>query len=729
MTSHAYESGDISPEETDQENEMIEPLQHDEQHTSSPDSISPTTTSYNRKRARSSTSRSQSWSESEPDSESQGSGAYTAERIRRDAAAWAAQFTGPENGIVKSPHRQPPGSRSLKRITMAPSKARARRLRGFYSKEYQSLINMDIRDATRRITRDEEVSDERHQIGISIWTPQEKDMFFASLSRLGRNARGISLRIGTKSELEVQDYLRLLHMTLAERNELRYQFHINDVPAALELSGECTEVLERAGDALASRLEQIEEDVEQGRWGEEWLLTSDVCKWLTYKRNQDGGEDTVNKILPAVNLLNLKNWLALSAGIFMNPAAPREDDNWQKLAEPNEEPSIRATAFGDFHSLVVNLTRRLVSTVLFCTASRMRSLESKKTKAAQITAVDVEAAVRILGLPANSREYWARCARRCNLEVYTDNLEGDEEEICLSYDDVEAALTGRVSTSDQQTHHGNTKISSEFVDDTETDEEFSEEEMDLESEDSESDVQDRFDNEVASQQALEDLDIDEDGEMDGLADLSESDSPEYSSRTERAAKRRRTRKAYEEAQDIYTEAMDQEASRAAERHLWTLLRQAPPFEIKSEVAQHEPPKAASRSMVGSFVNWRANTECRSEWEAMDRPVPREKFSRLGEGQGSPELGRSMRRTRNAAGRDGGLAATSDSESVGDGMGSDSETEDGRDSSEERESGDDAGSHISVSSGLRSTGKQAAVTARASVNPSIKSESDSEYEDM
>ncbi|RWA05673.1 hypothetical protein EKO27_g9439, partial [Xylaria grammica] len=87
-----------------------------------------------------------------------------------------------------------------------------KRVKGDFNSAYVNLLNQDIRDASSGLIHSEEHPELGHtQIGAVVWSAAEKKVFFAAVSRLGKDdAAGISARIGTKSELEVRQYLIFL---------------------------------------------------------------------------------------------------------------------------------------------------------------------------------------------------------------------------------------------------------------------------------------------------------------------------------------------------------------------------------------------------------------------------------------------------------------------------------------------------------------------------------------
>lgn len=547
-----------------------------------------------------------------------GLSSLTDEKIRADALQWASSFQEPVSlGDIKSPTRHTP-TRSKRKADRPASEIRAKRLKGFYNNDYRELLNTVIHETAARTIPDEYTPLPGSQIGSSIWTGEEKDTFFSALSRLGRHdSRGIALRIQSKSKLEVQDYINLLHQGLRDRTEIHQELlDFTDLPAAFEITEGCSDLLERAGDVLASRQECAAEEKEKAKWGDLWLLTPDVCKLLQNQRKDDG-EQSEEGSLPAADLLDLKKWLELPQKIFMNSAEPREEDNWQSLAEPGERPAIRATAFEDFHSLAVSITKRLVSTALFCSTSRRRAAHSMGVQQAEVNLDDVEAAIKILGLKENSLEFWVGSARRLCLDVF-DTDEDAGSEVDLTYDEVEATLrqTRRRSRSRSRSMSRQPRSEKSVTNvDGGSDQD---EPTDHVSEDARTDDNSSYDEEsdIISNPSLED---------DEFTDLSEGQINTRISRLQEAREiKAAERKEFRRTQEAYIEAFDNNVNQVEETRLWKLLRQSPPPEIKLEPLEIPDAPNHSTNKTG-IMDWRDTIEYWSSWETHQTPVPEESF--------------------------------------------------------------------------------------------------------
>jgi RNA polymerase I-specific transcription initiation factor RRN5 len=568
---------------------------------------------------------------------------YSDEWIKADAARWAAAFTGPvdsenmsQDERVVSSRPRPFRNRSRKRKAekLETRKYKAKRPRGLYNDSYRRLLNKEIRDALLP-TADSYDRLPQSQIGVTIWTSIEKEFFFTALSRLGKdNVRGIASRVGSKSELEVQEYIQLLHQGMLEKtsNEPRRQLlGFTDIPAAFQVSQECCSELEKAAEALASRQNRYEEQKEQQKWGELWLLNSGVNFWVEEHSAQEGGSHDLREVLPAAELLNLSNWLELSNRVFMNPAAPLEEENWQSLVEPGEEPSIRATAFADFHRLAISVTKRLVSTAIFCTMSRLRAMDSRSFNRNDIVKrSDVEAAAKIIGLELNSSEFWRDCPRRCNLAVIKSTSAAAGDQSPMGYDEVENVLNRRrkssqsAAPSDEEASRPALSLQaspSPDVNPAESSEQVSSSGSDLQSE-----TEDVKMDSPARDLAFEyfqGVEI----EYNGPIDPSGSEFEHPHSRKKRMKKKIMARETLDRAHIEYTEALDIQASLLEEQRLWSVLKQEPPFAIKPEEIDLPKRPMQERKDENELKDWRDRMQFWSQWETLDQPVPTHAFSR------------------------------------------------------------------------------------------------------
>ncbi|MCJ1309288.1 hypothetical protein MMC25_002947 [Agyrium rufum] len=478
---------------------------------------------------------------------------------------------------------------------------------------YVGILNEDIRRAAQR-NNDYEAGSyrpyETTQHGIVIWTGLEKQYFFNALDRLGKDdIRRISEAVGSKSEPEVRDFIQTLDEAVRDRH-LNFDHHnllgLAEIPAAVEVGQELNDALKEVAGNLAERQFKAEEKAEKGRWGKWWRMSRsdvppvDLRKMRGRNRNQghqsageekgegegrEGGgvEDDLFGALPdqlhkATDLLRADALLDLSERIFMNSVTQSKD--WRSYSVEQGPPSIFATALVDFHTLVVSVTERLLQTVLFCAKSRRRARSSYKfTPRKLIRAEDVQAAVNILGMKPDAAEFWAKAARRNNLNVVDvvsspEESEEDVEEVSLNYDTVEQVLMDAA---------GYDFISKPREDVVET---------------------------PRTEFLVTALPAQIDGESLVVGSQETQSDEEY--------------EGYQSESTDYTELVDAHASRAEERRLWSLLQSG------RAISSHEPTMmrpgtiGVKRKRKDEVEDWRNWVAYRSEWERYPSPTVFEK---------------------------------------------------------------------------------------------------------
>ncbi|KAI1276758.1 hypothetical protein F5Y07DRAFT_129025 [Xylaria sp. FL0933] len=444
--------------------------------------------------------------------------------------------TDSDDGIITRPplHNPPSASPIRHSSTLVYRKRQAeasiacadppplKRRKGDFNSAYLNLLNQDIQDASSGLINggEEDSALEPTQVGAVVWSASEKRAFFAAVRRLGRNdLAGISARIGTKSELEVQQYLVFFDDACpgadGERRSRGGALRPVDFPAAVEIGAECAALLEAAADALALRQESYEEEVEKERWDSRWLVTAPLARILEdsvrryhqqqqqqqrskRKSAQDGegggkqvrikehkeqerlnegkeeNDDFDLKEMPFLELFPVYNWLRLSDRVFMNSTV--SDGNWRSVSEEYAPPAIQATALADLHGLVLSVTRRLLLAAMYVAESRVRTRSladtPRRLRPPQLRVEDVRAAVSSLGMKHDSRQFWARCARRLQLDVVDDRTDEngliDSENECTETDEDE----GMNIDDDQLSSTGSSRG---YVDNTEQGAEESEE--------------------------------------------------------------------------------------------------------------------------------------------------------------------------------------------------------------------------------------------------------------
>ncbi|CCU74291.1 hypothetical protein BGHDH14_bghG000183000001001 [Blumeria hordei DH14] len=497
--------------------------------------------------------------------------------------------------------RQPKKKRSLEGCEI-----RSKRLRPYHSYEYRSILNTEIQHAACKSTQKDLPQLHASQIGLSIWSADEKNAFFEALASVGRDSvEEIARRIGTKSQLEVQEYISVLSSGIKQLNPDSALLPIFKIPFATEISNKCCAILEVSSDAISANQECAEVEIEKEKWGNIWLITSDICRQLDTRKKFVHEAESIKKKLPGANIFNLKIWLELSQRIFMNSASP-EGDNWHKLAEAGETPAIRATAVEDFYNLMASVTKRLVSATIFCATSRMKANNQNNLKPTEINSNDVRAAIHTLGLKEDSFRFWMKCARKHKLSI-VDNTrkinnfnEDDSPHPRLTYDEVEELMGADILIHKNHPFYVPTR--SNFI---------------LENSDSEENTSFRCSPHPKN----------EDSDCTLWSNDDESVASISSSKSLRREEMRRILReekvrAAEQAQDAYTEMIDMQASLSDERMLWNVIKKDIPDELRFETEPSVKMPKYFRD-TGGGNDWRDYLEYYSEWETLDNLVTSE----------------------------------------------------------------------------------------------------------
>ncbi|KAF2402040.1 hypothetical protein EJ06DRAFT_575529 [Trichodelitschia bisporula] len=535
-----------------------------------------------------------------------------------------------ERNMLQNPDPPPKTSRKRRRsssgISTREYNKKSRQLRGAYSDEYRQLFNSTLADAQDPLSSNRHGTLHTSQIGLTIWTSDEKHVFFAALTRYGRDdIPQIAAAVG-KSQLEVRDYIMHLHDGFTEYNYLHYDElgdPVGAMQAAAEIGEECVGMLEGAAEALAWYQDTWEGKRERERWGEVWMLDGGVAVGIeeeidTLRDEEDDDSDsdsessdsatrpksksdlgygppdsnagpatapgaesssstkTLNPqkpptplldAIPAASLLNLSTLLRLSSSVFMNSTDP--DHQWTTYSP--HPPSIRATALTDLATLIRSLTTRLVSATLFQAQSRLRATERLGRKWQHVPAVitrDVHTAIAILGEKEDAKAFWAGLPGRLEADWWF-RLPGNRRRGVRVSRERARELLARPCTK---------RSFAEGVEEEDEDE-FSAHEDDAELEE-------------------------EEERGDESIDEATRESFFSSAHTAFTAHRLRslpTLLEKEEAFDAYLEALDAQTSRAEERALWDVLGRDGPEGFDEEMASEEGeagPMGIGKDIVG-----------------------------------------------------------------------------------------------------------------------------------
>ena len=485
-----------------------------------------------------------------------------------------------------------------------------KRVRKAFNHDYLNLLNVEIEDAAAHYVANEFSFLESSQIGLTIWSPAEKEILFESLSRLGRDGiPSISRRLQSKNEFEIQQYLKILEDAARVRklDGKAAPLYPMDIPAAVELSPACCRVLEDAADTVSLRQEQHEEAIEESRWGDDWLITPS---------NLERIEASKPSGLLCLQLFRTSSWLRLSRRVFMNASFP--ENNWESIS--NESPAIRATALQDFYSLAVSITKRLVSATVYISESRIRSRAGLRRRAEKLVwPKDVEAAALSIGLKTDAKKFWAGCARRLRLDVYDDDYDSDvgddTAEDIMPYDAVEAALGGVDDKQPAEPAEEDLDDLASSLSDTPSLDELS----DLDpaaDEDGPAQLSDAGDAEASDGLEAGDDGRDDDDDVHREAKEVLLYTAFEHPRTTRTRRAVQSRIRAELRHVAHADALDARAGAIEERRLWALLGREPSGEITVPAPQRAPPLNSRTvdDLIPGGPNWRERVQYAEEWE-------------------------------------------------------------------------------------------------------------------
>lgn len=505
---------------------------------------------------------------------------------------------------------------------------RLRQLRPFYNNEYRKFLN----DTIIGIVQGTPIGDadllSPKQIGITCWSSEELGAFFNALARNGRhNLTAISSAIGTKTEPEVHVYLQLLlNATIHQHvNGPRHElFQNSDVPAALEIGQDCCAALEITADALSILQQEKENRLERKQYGKLWRLDWRIADRIEQPRDdiEDGNEVPLGAV-PAAELLNLKCFLELSENLFMNSSI--EENNWRSHAGEKIPVSIMHTAFSDIYTLAVSITKRLISSSLFIAMSRLR--HTRKNVGKNVHSKDIKAALDILGMKHNSREFWIRVARRCRLTVFGGNkLQSGPK---LSYDEVER----RLSATRKRKHRKKIHPPNRNDDGQSGREGTGHNETIAGSEESGLSTELNSDDQAVSYTA--------DTSKEDRHTLSNAASDSLSSSADDSSFALSEEEPFSDSEDmtedeqqgidpdIYAEALDSRASQSEEQSLWKMLGREPPANVivMPEKVELPEPIQPERRSGDDLDDWRDWTGYAPEWETYWNPIPISSFDK------------------------------------------------------------------------------------------------------
>ncbi|KAG2021863.1 hypothetical protein GB937_004413 [Aspergillus fischeri] len=424
------------------------------------------------------------------------------------------------------------------------------------------------------------------QNGVAIWTSQEKEILFSMLDRKGANGVAeIAQAIGSKSELEVQEHLKLLHRGL-ERQHVRDSHSrtivLGEVPAALEISQECCKALDDYAELLALEEQRAEDVVGRKLHQNVWIVDREVAEMVEEQlEERDETPLPGSSVYVTAEIFNINKWIRLSERFFMNAGGPRLEDNWVNVACADETPSITADALADFYALAVSVTRRLVHSTLFFAMSRLRNMrETGNRKARIVRSRDVKTALNVLNMPQDRFDFWVGLARRCSLQVADLRHKKGWQSELMDYDEVEDILSGKVPVDESLDARSASRRRSES-------------------------------------HARHDTVEEDDDDVSDVYSYASSilSSPEMTPIDEPSVN----------LEEEHAEEIDQLNNASEEMRLWNLMGQPAPSGMSS-LASNTEQGSKLRKPIGErktkedLVNWRDRTLYRSDWEEYGHEV-------------------------------------------------------------------------------------------------------------
>ncbi|GAM37497.1 hypothetical protein TCE0_024r07465 [Talaromyces pinophilus] len=449
-------------------------------------------------------------------------------------------------------------------------------------------------------------------VGLVQWTGKENDTLFTALARKGRGNIGeIAQQIGSKSRLEVADYIEFLEERLQRHQYSEPSLLEAEIPAAVEISEELEDVLDHFAETVAieeQKKDFLEAEKEHGS-SEFWILDrakADKVEELLASNDEDALPEAIS---PSAGLLNLKNWVRLSEKIFMNPGRSRPEDSWKNVAQKGETPSLTADALGELYDMTVDLVIRLMEEAHNTALERLD--KERRHSLPFVRKKDVRRALTTMGMKHNTFDYYIHLPRRLKIDVIEWKRKGTAD---VSYDQVERMLSKKREKRAKESLDTSDDCSEE---DTENDEkdvaEGDDEEDDLDefgSSEDESETQRQDDHPEPEEEVSND---DKEYEHNVATPKSKPiDDSDY----EDIGDSEHARLELEKRLDDYNAYIDRQASHKEEARIRELLSY-PALNDKGK--QGKPPvitQEMRREIMrnNAVVDWRKDLVYRDEWE-------------------------------------------------------------------------------------------------------------------
>lgn len=449
-------------------------------------------------------------------------------------------------------------------------------------------------------------------VGLVQWTGKENDAFFTALARKGRGNIGeIAQQIGSKSRLEVADYIEFLEERLQRHQYSEPSLLEAEIPAAVEISEELEEVLDHFAETVAiaeQKKDLLEAEKEHGS-SEFWILDRAKAEKVE-ELLASSDEDALPKaISPSAGLLNLKNWVRLSEKIFMNPGRSRPEESWKNVAQKGETPSLTADAFGELYDITVDLVIRLMEEAHNTALERLD--KERRHRLPLVRKKDVRRALTTMGMKHNTFDYYIHLPRRLKIDVIEWKRKGTAN---VSYNQVERMLSKK--------REKRAKASSDTSDDSSEEDTENDEKDVAEGDDEEDDLNEFGSSEDESETQRQDghsepeegvSSDDEEYEHNASAPKSKPiDDSEY----EEIGDSEYARLELEKRLDDYNAYIDRQASLKEEARIRELLG----YQALDEEEKQGKPPAITEEMRreimrnNAVVDWRKDLVYRDEWE-------------------------------------------------------------------------------------------------------------------
>ncbi|KAJ8607341.1 hypothetical protein MRB53_040359 [Persea americana] len=487
-----------------------------------------------------------------------------------------------------SPVIEPEVKSTKRRSAGRPSGPDNPRGRDFYAKKRSLAARREYTDAYRDCLNDliTEISGpastrlvlQQSQIGMTVWSSAEKNVFFRSLQLHGaRDVQSIAESIGSKSAVEVKSYIMLLErglreiefeLSLMRDRSLAWRTHLLLwkclLPYVRRSQSERTLC---PGCSLTTNHPSSATDLATAGYypmPQKWRLSRRLKQAQTLAMPAKLWSKLWNSLIWALlrTVQECLHELKLSPTLLANVLSSRRDS------------SIFASAIVDLHALAVILTKKLVHTAIFLAASRARTLynQAEGDGISFIGNEDVDAAVDMLNLRHDSTAFWTEAPRRLGLKVLHRSSAASRRRHRIAYDDVETFLRQPfLKVSDGNDNNV------EIIEDIEA---SSDSQDDSGSDDFEPGVPDSLPPTTDKRGYLEWM-------QDTLPD--------------------------ELAEDGYLEALDMDASRKEERNMWRLVDSEPPvdLQLESTTLVLKPLEMAQQEVR---KDWSEHVRYRPEWD-------------------------------------------------------------------------------------------------------------------